>query len=173
MQELADLYFKLLAISGVIGLAILYIALSALLYRVPRGGPDPVVWLRWTGGTWPGPGSFFGALIWAAFTGLPLLLVAPWWAWPITVGALMLAEALGWADYWPSAPGGGSFWRLTLRGLPLLNPLMGVIYFRLYRIRHRLEVHGPVLDGWTAYAEIASGAVTATGVLLICLFIPF
>jgi len=31
-----------------IGMAL--VLLSAPLYRIPRGGPDPLVWLRWTDG---------------------------------------------------------------------------------------------------------------------------
>lgn len=139
-------------------LALAYVPLSALLYRVPRGGPNPDVWRKLVG--FAGPGSFGGALVWAAFTALPALWIS-WLAYPLAVGLLMLAEAPGWADYWPSHPGGGDVWKLTLRGLPLLNPFMGFIYFRLYVVRDRLRVRGWFLDGWTAYAELACGAVTA------------
>lgn len=84
-------------------IALAYIALSAMMYRVPRGGPDREVWQTWLG--FPGLGSFGGALIWAAFTALPALMVT-WWAYPLAVGLLMLAEAPGWARFWPNDPSG-------------------------------------------------------------------
>jgi hypothetical protein len=35
-------------------ISIALVLLSAPLYRIPRGGPDPVVWLRWTDGIYNG-----------------------------------------------------------------------------------------------------------------------
>lgn len=46
-------------------LTTLYILASAILYRVPRGGPSREKWQQWLG--WDGPGSTGGRLIWAPY----------------------------------------------------------------------------------------------------------
>lgn len=148
-------------------LLILSILLSAILYRVPRGGPDAEGWRQVFG--FGGFGSFWAGVIWAVGTAVPMVLILglPWWVIPAVVVFLVLAEMPQWADYWPNRPDGGSFWKLTFRGTYLLNPLMGVIYFGLYHIRRYVPDWDIVpglafLRGWTAWAELLSGLVTAT-----------
>lgn len=141
---------------------ILAILISGILFRIPRGGPSKEVWEDHFG--FSGFGSFGGALIWAVFTGVSLsfLFGLQWYYYPSVIVFLMLAEAPGWSQWWPNRPDGGSFVKLTLRGCLLLNPLMGVLYFGFYKIRDRLPTTKLLLDGWTSYAEILSGIVTAT-----------
>lgn len=140
-------------------LILLALVLSAILYRIPRGG-----------GLGSGK-STEGALIWAGFTALSFVWIfgLPWWCIPLLVALLMLGEAPGWSKWWPNAPG-ANIWRLSGRGLLLLNPLMGPIYFGAFRHREQLPRYGRFLDGWTAYAELLSGFVTACSyALLACL----
>ncbi len=133
----------------------LMILISGLLYRIPRGG---------------GLGddhSFEGAAIWAGVTGIGFGLVF-WSFWPLAIiPLLILGEAPAWSQWWPNRPDGGSIWKLSLRGCLLLNPLMGPIYFGLYSHRNKLPAW-PGLNGWTEWAELFSGLVTASsyGVLL-------
>lgn len=124
--------------------------ISTILYRIPRGG-----------GLGEGR-SFLGALIWAVVTGA---LAALWlWHWlPLAcIPLLMLGEAPGWSKWWPNRPDGGNMLRLSLRGCLLLNPLMGPIYFWCYRNKTKLPKLGKLASGWTEWAELASGFVTAT-----------
>lgn len=122
---------------------------SAVLYRIPRGG-----------GLGEGR-SFEGALIWASVTGL--LSASMLWHWlPIAcIPLLMLGEAPGWSKWWPNQPGGGNVWRLSLRGCLLLNPLMGPIYFWCYNNQDELPDFGEWADDWTEWSELACGFVTA------------
>jgi hypothetical protein len=145
---------------------------SATLYRIPRGGPDTATWLRWTSGRFDGS-SFIGSAIWALATAAMLAgLFQTWWLIALAP-LLMIAEAPSWSDYWPNNDERfKSYWLrlglLTLRGCLLFNPLMGVIYFGLYAVRQRLPRRGEFLDGWTAYGELLSGAVTAAALVGIC-----
>jgi len=143
-------------------IGVVLVLLSIPLYRIPRGGPDPVVWLRWTDGIYNGS-SALGALVWSSAlgAGVWLQLDLSWYWLAGFVAYLMLAEAFGWSDWWPNRPNGGSLEKLSLRGVPLFNPLMGVIYFAAYRHENSLPKYGEFLTGWTAWAELASGAVTA------------
>lgn len=122
---------------------------SAVLYRWPRGG---------------GPvdcGSFIGSFVWAFGTSVAITWSSGnLWALVLLL-PLMLGEAPGWSRWWPNRLDGGSLTMLSLRGCLLLNPLMGVFYFGFFKVRARLPTVGLFLDGWTAYAELASGFVTA------------
>lgn len=131
-------------------LIVLAVLVSAVLYRMPRGG-----------GLGVGK-STEGAMIWAGVSAgiFCAVLSVPWWFAPFIAVLLMLGEAPGWSQWWPGAAR-ASMWRLSLRGLLLLNPLMGPIYFGCHRYRSRLPVWGKFLDGWTSYAELLSGFVTA------------
>ena|GEM_PF-2494469 len=136
---------------GGVGVMIwLAIVVSAILYRMPRGG-----------GLGVGK-STEGVLIWAGVSAgiFCAALSVPWWFAPIVAALLMLGEAPGWSQWWPGAAR-ASLLRLSLRGLLLLNPLMGPIYFGCHRYRSRLPVWGKFLDGWTSYAELMCGFVTA------------
>lgn len=124
--------------------------ISTILYRIPRGG-----------GLGEGR-STEGALIWSVVTaGLCALWLGNWL---VLLGAiaLMAGEAPGWSKWWPNRPDGGSMWRLSLRGCLLLNPLMGVIYFWCYRNETKLPKLGKLASGWTEWAELMSGFVTAS-----------
>ncbi|MAH44111.1 hypothetical protein CL614_10420 [archaeon] len=141
---------------------ILAILISGLLFRVPRGGPSKEVWEDHFG--FGGFGSTGGALIWAAFTACSLSYIfgLHWVYYILFTATLMLMEMPGWSQWWPNRPDGGSFLRLTLRGCLILNPLMGLFYFGFYKIRDRLPTSGFFIEGWTSYAEILSGIVTAS-----------
>jgi hypothetical protein len=143
-----------------IGMALVLI--SAPLYRIPRGGPSGDIWLRWTNNVYSGS-SALGALVWATSlaTGVWLQLDLSWYWLVGFVAYLMLAEAFGWSDWWPNNANGGSLAKLSLRGVPLFNPIMGVIYFACYKRENSLPSYGEFLTGWTAWAELLSGAVTA------------
>ena len=137
----------------------LAIGLSGLLYRIPRGGPDAWWWVQSLG-----IGEVHGARVWAAVSGLLLSAAAGlWWAAPAVALLLWLGEKPGYMHLIRPA-GTGSTVRVlpfTLRGLLLLNPLMGAIYWACHRWRARLPVYGVVIDGWTAWAELLCGLVTA------------
>lgn len=60
---------------------------------------------------------------------------------------------------------------LALRGLLLLNPLMGVWYALAFRYRDRLPTWGVVMDGWTAFAELACGLTVATAWFVLLAFV--
>lgn len=150
-----------------------YLLVSTILYRIPRGGPSNDTWRKWIGIR--GPGSVVGAVIWAlgtsAFAWYIVDQVAgniPYWTIAAGVAYLLLAETFGWSDWWPNRPDGGDMFKLSLRGVPLLNPFMGIIYFKCYEHRDRLW-EGPeeVLHGWTEYAEVLSGFVTAAGFFMV------
>jgi hypothetical protein len=142
--------------------------ISTVLYRIPRGGPGRETWNHWFRG-FSGFGSTGGALIWAGFTGifLSLFTTLPIWVGLLMVVYLMVAEAPGWARYWPNNEDGGSKIKLNLRGLPLFNPIMGNVYFFLYKIKDRLPTYKSFVDGWTAYGELISGFITAVGTLVV------
>jgi len=135
------------------------ILISAILYRVPRGGPDGDVWKRWIGFA---PGSRLSASVWAALTAVMLVYAsgAPWWMTVVVFTTLSLGEMPGYMQW--VAGDKVDVKRLTLRGLLLLNPLMGVIYEGCRRYAKGWPIRQPILDGWTAYAEVACGLVTAT-----------
>jgi hypothetical protein len=143
----------------------LAILVSAILYRVPRGGPDGRVWKDWIGFA---PGSRVGASVWALWTAGTLTLLAglPLWAIPVVFALLTLAEMPGYMQ-WVSSDK-VDVKRLTLRGCLLLNPLMGLIYEGCRRYAKGWPIRQPILDGWTAYAELMCGLVTASSYALIC-----
>ena len=135
----------------------LVILISGLLYRIPRGG-----------GLGEGR-SFEGAAIWAGATGIGFGLVF-WSFWPLAIiPLLMLGETQAKSNYWPSSPG-ASVWKHSLQGCLLLNPLMGPIYYGWYHLDQRfgLPTFSRYIDGYTAWAELNCGPVTALsyGVLL-------
>ena len=136
----------------------LAILISAILYRVPRGGPDGDVWKRWIGFA---PGSRLSTSIWAAWTAgsLVYLIGLPWWVALVGFGYLSYAESRAYmhmvAEHEVDIAG------LTKRGLILLNPAMGWIYEFMRRYAKRWPIWQPLIDGWTVYAEVACGLVTA------------
>lgn len=138
---------------------ILAIILSTILYRVPRGGPGSAVWRRWAGFAL---GSRVGASVWALWTAGSLTYLAglPWWVALAGFVYLTLAEMPGYMQW--VAGDRIDVRPLTLRGLFLFNPLMGVIYEFCRRHAKKWPTYGPVMDGWTAYAELACGLVTAS-----------
>jgi hypothetical protein len=146
---------------------LLYVLISASLYRVPRGGPGREKWQEWLG--WDGPGSTGGRLIWACGTaGMLVYLTGSWWAMAAALylwAAIVIAGGK-WADYGPQpeANEGRNIQKMTLWGLVLLNPLYGFAYFGCYAQRDRLPRWGYVLSGWTKWAELICGAVTAASV---------
>jgi hypothetical protein len=146
--------------SVTIGLWVLTILISGTLYRIPRGG-----------GLGPGK-SFEGALIWALTSALLMwvtLSALNWWMIPVIVVLMMFGEAPGWSQWWPNSPTASKV-RLSLRGMLLLNPLMGPIYFYFYEQRERLPLNSGFFDGWTGWSEIVSGMVTITGYLILFSF---
>ena len=124
---------------------------------VPRGGPDKEVWQR-LGLGWI---AKINEPIWAIGTaGVISLALGSWWP--------MLSALTLWAGEIPGymhlvSDRRVAVWRLNLHGLLMLNPLMGFIY-ELWRGK-RVPVWAPWLDGWTAYAELTCGAVTAAAYL--------
>ena len=135
--------------------AALAILLSGLLYRIPRGGPDSWWWVQSLGLV-----EIHGARVWAAGSGLLLAAAAGlWWAAPAVALLLWLGEKPGYMHL--IRPAGVNALGFTLRGLLLLNPLMGAIYWACHRWRARLPAYGVVMDGWTAWAELLCGLVTA------------
>lgn len=138
-------------------MAFIAIFLSALLYRMPRGG-----------GLGPGH-SFVGALIWATGSAVLIAIALHSWLPLLSLIPLMLGEAPGWSRWWPNSAE-ASIWRLSLRGCLLLNPLMGPIYFTAYGHRNKLPVAGRFLDGWTAWSELACGMVTASAYVIVLSF---
>lgn len=140
------------------------VLLSAILYRIPRGGPDEDVWKRWIGFA---PGSRLSTSVWAAGTAgsMVLTLGLPWWVAVIAFVYLTLAEMQGYMK-WVSEDY-VDVRAMTLRGLLLLNPLMGVIYEGCRLYGKRLPIKQPFIDGWTAYAELFCGLATACGVAFV------
>lgn len=154
----------------------LFVVISAALYRIPRGGPSPEKWHEWFG--FDGFGSTGGRLLWAIPTGTGFVLLAGLdWYWAIIVPSYLWgAVALkGWGQWWANDGDPDDDWQdigwLTLRGLPLLNPFMGLIYHTCWEYRDKLPRIGVVVQGWTAWAEIFSGAVTACALVLIAAFL--
>lgn len=124
---------------------------SAILYRIPRG-------------TGFNDSSFLGSLIWASITSVLSYIVVRYdpWLIPLVITFLMAMESFGWSKWWPNNEECEPdyykrMFKLSLRGSLLLNPLMGPIYFLTYR----------KFSNWTAVAEVASGAVTMTNLLLV------
>lgn len=142
---------------------VLFILLSATLYRIPRGGPDGHVWKRWVGFE---PGSTLSSAVWAISTGLFLALITSPWAL-LFIPILFLGEAPGYMKY--VKLDGVDSWRMNLRGCLLLNPFMGFIYAGCQKVTW--PRFGNLMDGWTAYAELFCGIVTATSVLSVMKFV--
>ena len=142
----------------------LALLISAILYRVPRGGPDGHVWKRWIGFA---PGSRVGASVWAGVTALVLVFVTgtPWWCAPIVFLWLSYAESSAYMHLVSETS--VDVKGLTKRGLILFNPLMGVIYEAARRYTKRWPLKPPLVDGWTAYAELGCGLATAIGTLIV------
>lgn len=146
-----------------------------MLYRIPRGGPNTETWHKWF--NFGGFGSFGGALIWAfwcAATFNDWVDPAHWWHGILITAAtlvyLMLAEAPGYMK-WVSPISGVKILPLTLRGLPLLNPFMGIIYHIAWKNKDRLPRFGKFIDGWTAWAELGCGAVVMTSLYLLAMMV--
>ena len=131
-------------------LTALAILISAILYRVPRGGPSGFL-----------PSSVLGAAIWAGLSaGLFVgLLNGPLWLVGVVFAAMMFGEMKDYMQ-WVSETH-VDVKRLTLRGCLLLNPFMGVIYEGCRRYAKGWPRWGRWIDGWTAYAELGCGLVTA------------
>lgn len=140
-------------------MTLLAIVLAAVLYRIPRGGPGRHWWEYHFGYSF---GSLWGTAAWACGTaallglasGAPLLAVAGLALW------LALADRVLPYMRWVRE-GGIDVLPLTLRGALYGNPFMGVIYLIVHRVRTRLPTWGAVIDGWTAWAELACGLVIA------------
>lgn len=135
----------------------LAILLSAIMYRMPRGG-----------GLGEGRSSL-GSAIWALLTGVLFAVSLNTWYGLLVGPLLFLGDAPGWSRWWPTGKNPSVIY-LSLRGLLLLNPFMGVIYFGFHRWRHKLPRYGRFIDGWTAYSELACGLVTATAWALVLIW---
>jgi len=144
----------------------LSILIRTLLYRCPRGGPGGDVWQRWIGFA---PGSTVASLVWA--TGSAILLAiapgAPLWAIPAFAVALFLGEMVPYMRY--VTGDNPNYWTGSLLGCAMLNPLLGPIYWLARKGEGRLPTHGPLLDGWTCYAELGCGLVTAVSYTILVL----
>lgn len=131
----------------------LAILISAVLYRIPRGGPDGVWWRQSFGIE-----DVHGAWVWAIGSAVLLSAAAGiWGAFPMVALLLWLGEKpgyMGWVNPVRPLP-------LTMRGLLLLNPFMGIIYWAAERWDRYLPRYGVVMDGPTAWAELACGAAVA------------
>ena len=143
---------------------LLVILASALLYRVPRGGPEGSLWRSW-GLAWVGR---LNEEIWALGTA-GMLAVAFGEPWLVGLAVpLWAGEKPGYMHHirWFIQSGGADpryevdAWRMNLRGLLMLNPVMGHIY--QFWLSRRPPTFGWFLDGQTAYAELTCGLVTAT-----------
>lgn len=140
-------------------MTLLAIILSAILYRIPRGGPGRDWWEHHFGF---GFGSLWGTAAWAGGSALLIGWAsgAPLWAWAALAAWLCIADRAMPYMRWVSDDG-VNVPALTLRGLLYGNPLMGVIYEGARRNRDRLPRFGAVIDGFTAWAELACGLVVA------------
>jgi len=140
----------------------LLVLLAAAAYRIPRGGPGEDVWRKWIGAA-----ARFrppGAVTWATILGLSA------WAWgmpplaaAVIAGLMWIGEKPGYSQWW-RGESVGDILRMSLRGVLLLNPIFGVIYALAFRLRNKLPRYGDVFDGWTSWAELASGFVTASAI---------
>lgn len=135
--------------------------ISAILYRIPRGG-----------GLGEGR-STMGALIWAGVTGILNAVWLSHWVPLALIPVLMLGEAPGWSKWWPNNTAhvrnaSARMWALNARGMLLLNPFMGFIYFWCYGHRNDLPRLGKLASGWTEWAELACGFVTALAFSWVC-----
>jgi len=139
------------------------IILSGILYRVPRGTGLSFISPKLT--VIPKGCELIWSLLTAgglssAFQEPLLLLITP----------LMIAgEAPGWSKWWPNN-NGGNMKRLNMRGLLLLNPLMGNIYFWTYHNQSKLPKI-KFLSGWTEFAELLCGFVTAFSYTLVSYYL--
>lgn len=144
------------------------VLISAALYRCPRGGPSGDVWKRWIGFA---PGSTVAALVWAVLSSGLIVLAAdaPLWAFPAFALAMFMGEKVPYMRY---ATGDAPDYRMaSLLGCAMLNPLLGPIYWLARKGEGRLPTFGPLIDGWTCYAELACGFVTAVGYTLLAALI--
>lgn len=60
-----------------------------------------------------------------------------------------------------------NYWMASLLGCALLNPLLGPVYWLARKGEGRVPKFGPIIDGWTAYAELGCGLVTAISYTLL------
>ncbi len=140
------------------------ILISAALYRCPRGGPGGDVWRRWVGFA---PGSTVASLVWAIGSAVVIWLATG--TTPYFIPAAALAMYLGeMVPYMRFATGPAPRYAMaSLLGCAMLNPLLGPIYWLARKGEGRLPTHGPLLDGWTCYAELGCGFVTAISYTII------
>ena len=150
-------------------LFLVYVCCAAILFRIPRGTGLGFLNL-------PFVVPKGGELLWAVAIGVFLAwqFHTPWAL--IVVPLLLAGEAPSWSSWWPNRNDGGNLMRLNIRGLLLLNPVMGYVYFWTYTRRYGIcKPRNFVLDGWTAYAELLNGFVTAgvyyIVIAIICLVI--
>lgn len=144
----------------------LAVLICALLYRCPRGGPGGDVWRRWIGFA---PGSTAASLTWAigsaviiwAATGTTLYFI------PAAAVAMFFGEMVPYMRY---ATGPTPDYRkASLLGCAMLNPFLGPIYKTARKFEGRVPTFGPLVDGWTCYAELACGFVTGLSFTLIAM----
>lgn len=137
---------------------LLALLLSAFLCRCPRGGPGGDVWRRWIGFA---PGSQVASIVWAGASAVTIVVAsgAPIWLSVPFFFAMWLGEKVKYMRY--VREDGVDVWRASLCGLALLNPMLGPTYCLARRFKARLPNCGPLLDGWTAYAELVWGFFTA------------
>lgn len=146
-------------------LAVLF---CALLYRCPRGGPGGDVWRRWIGFA---PGSTVASLTWAVGSAAWIWTVTgttPWFI-PAAAAAMFLGEMVPTMRY-ATGPT-PNYWKASLLGCAMLNPLLGPIYWLARKSEGRVPTYGPLLDGWTCYAELGCGLVTGASYLMLALAI--
>ena len=139
-------------------MTLLALLVSLILYRCPRGGPGGDVWKRWVGFS---PGSQVASIVWAGISsGLIVLSAsAPYWF----IGPFFLAMWVGEkVPYMRYATGPSpNYVMASVCGVALLNPLLGPVYWLARKGEGRVPKFGPLIDGWTAYAELGCGLVTA------------
>lgn len=143
--------------------SIFAILLSGLLYRVPRGGPDLEWWHRYFK---YGLGSAGGSWAWATISALLFWIVLgfPIWIIPILIVLLVAGESVGYMK-WVSDEKVDVL-PLSIRGLILFNPLMGIIYYLCHKNKDAWPNYPAIFDGWTAWAELFCGFSTATFVMI-------
>jgi len=147
---------------------VIAVLISALLYRCPRGGPSGEVWKRWIGFA---PGSTVAGLTWAIGSSALIVFAAgaPWWLIPAFALAMYLGEMVPYMRY-ATGPN-PNYWMASLLGCTMLNPLLGPIYWFARKYEGREFKYGPLLDGWTCYAELGCGLVTAVSYTILVLVI--
>jgi hypothetical protein len=135
---------------------VLFIIISGLLYRMPRG-------TQFMGS------STLGRVIWAA----PTAIFAPVIFWDYYLIELAACFLYLWlavifvekadADYGPQpeARKETSLFMMTLKGCLLFNPFLGLVNIAFYAVRDRLKPLTSWLTGWSEYAELTNGLITA------------